>query len=341
MKVGVIGTGAIGGYVSARLILAGHTVSVVDQGAQLKAMQDSGIRVIASDDGELVVKPAMACSSAAQLPAQDVLLLVVKAHQIASVASDIAAILTPDTVIVTLQNGIPWWYFERHPGAWGGKTLSRLDPDGIIARHIPVTQVVGCVVYPACSVVAPGVIRHVEGNRFPLGELDGQLTPRLQHVADLFQSAGFKAPMLEDIRAEIWLKLWGNLSFNPVSALTHASLADIARFPASRELVAAMMREAEAIAQRLGITFRVSLDRRIAGAEAVGAHKASMLQDVERGRSIELDAILGVVSDLGKMTGMPTPTIDAVFACTSLLATTLARMNASLRVEAIACTPNQ
>lgn len=214
--------------------------------------------------------------------------------------------------------------------------LPRLDPNGIIARHIPVTQVVGCVVYPACSVIAPGVVRHVEGNRFPLGELNGQLTPRLQRVAELFQSAGFKSPMLEDIRSEIWLKLWGNLSFNPVSALTHASLADIVQFPATRELVASMMREAEAIAQQLGITFRVSLDRRISGAQAVGAHKTSMLQDVEHGRSIELDAILGVVSDLGKMTGTSTPTIDAVFACTGLLAATLARANAFLRVEAVA-----
>jgi len=341
MKVGVIGTGAIGGYVAARLILAGHTVSVVDQGEQLQAVQDGGIRVIGSDGVELVESPAMACGSAAQLPPQDVLLLVVKAHQIASVAADIAAILTPDTIIVTLQNGIPWWYFQQHSGAWGERALPRLDPDGVIARHIPVAQVVGCVVYPACSVIAPGVIKHVEGSRFPVGELDGQFTPRLQRVAELFQSAGFKAPMLENIREEIWLKLWGNLSFNPVSALTHASLADIARFPASRALVAAMMREAEAIAQRLGIAFRVSLDRRIAGAEAVGAHKASMLQDVELGRSIELDAILGVVSDLGKITNMPTPTIDAVFACASLLATTLARMNASLRVEAIACAPGQ
>lgn len=336
MKIAVVGAGAIGGFMAARLAMAGEAVSVVDQGEHLHALQTGGLRLIEAGGREHVVVPQRACRSASELPTQDVVLLAVKAHVIADVAPTLGPVIGPNTVIVTLQNGIPWWYFQRHAGPWAGHSFERLDPGGIIADNIPVAKLVGCVVYPACSLVAPGLIRHVEGSRFPVGELDGRMSPRLACLADLFQRAGFKAPMLDDIRSEIWLKLWGSLSFNPISALTHATLVDIAQFPASRALVAAMMREAEVVASRLGVSFRVSLEHRIAGAEAVGAHKTSMLQDVEAGGELELEAILGAVAEIGVMTAVPTPSIDAIYGCASLLAETLARKQGRLRVECAA-----
>lgn len=334
MKVAIVGAGAIGGFLAVRLSLAGMEVSVVDQGAHLRAIHASGLRLLNSEGDTLAAKDLRVCDSVSDVGAQDVVLLGVKAHQISAIATVLGKELGPETMVVTLQNGIPWWYFQRAAGPWAGRTLSRLDPDGAIARHIPIEAVVGCVAYPACTVQSPGVIRHQEGNRFPVGELDGRRTPRIERLSAMFQKAGFKSPILEDIRSEIWLKLWGNLSFNPVSALTHATLVDICRFPASRELVASMMREAEAVAERLGISFRVTLERRIAGAEAVGRHKTSMLQDVEAGRPLELEALLGAVAELGELTGTPTPTISAIFACVGLLGETLNRQGGRLRVEA-------
>ncbi|HEX6361408.1 MAG TPA: 2-dehydropantoate 2-reductase, partial [Albitalea sp.] len=224
------------------------------------------------------------------------------------------------TVVVTMQNGIPYWYFHAHGGALAGTRLRSVDPGGRIGEHIPPGRVLGCVVYPASDLVAPGVVRHVEGDRFPLGELDGSTSERVQRVASSFQRAGFKAPVLENIRSEIWLKLWGNLTFNPISALAHATLVDICQFPPSRELAATMMREAQAVANKLGIEFRVPLDKRIAGAEKVGKHKTSMLQDVEAGRAPEIDALVGSVVELGRLTGTPTPHVDAVYALVQLLA---------------------
>jgi 2-dehydropantoate 2-reductase len=211
--------------------------------------------------------------------------------------------------------------------------LEAVDPGGVIAAHIAVDRVIGCVAYPAAAMIAPGVIRHIEGNRFSVGELDGAETPRVKMVSELFRKAGFKAPVLTDIRSEIWLKLWGNLSFNPISALTHATLVEICRFPPTRELAARMMAEAQAIAEKLGIHFRVPLERRIAGAERVGKHKTSMLQDLEQGRALELEALVGAVVELGRITGTPTPQIDAVYACTSLLARTVQAEKGRLRIE--------
>jgi 2-dehydropantoate 2-reductase len=200
-------------------------------------------------------------------------------------------------------------------------------------RRIDPRRIIGCVVYPACELVAPGVVRHIEGDRFPLGELDGATTARVQRVADAFVRAGMKAPVLDNIRAEIWLKLWGNLTFNPISALTHSTLVDICQFPQTRELAAAMMREAESVANKLGITFRVSLERRIAGAEKVGKHKTSMLQDVEAGRDPEIDALVGAVIELGRLTGTPTPHIEAVFALVKLLGRTMQEEKVYIRAH--------
>jgi 2-dehydropantoate 2-reductase len=230
----------------------------------------------------------------------------------------------PDTVVVTMQNGIPYWYFHRHGGALAGSVVRSVDPDGVIGRNIPAERIIGCVVYPAAELIAPGVIRHIEGERFPLGDLDGSSSARVTRVAECFSHAGFKSPVLDNIRAEIWLKAWGNLTFNPISALTRATLVDICQFPLTRALAEAMMTEAQAVAGKLGISFRVPLEKRIAGAEKVGKHKTSMLQDIEAERPPEIEALVGSVVELGRLTHTPTPNIDAVYALAELLARTIA-----------------
>jgi len=237
------------------------------------------------------------------------------------------------TTIVTMQNGIPWWYFFRHGGPHEGTRLESVDPGGAIAASIDVAKVIGSVVYPAAEIAEPGVIQHIEGNRFSLGEPDGSETPRVKALAEALRRAGFKARVTSDIRSEIWVKLWGNCTFNPLSALTHATLAGICRFPPSRALAMDMMREAQTIGEKLGAKFGVSLEKRIAGAESVGEHKTSMLQDVEAGRPLELDALLGSVIELGRITGTATPSLSAVYGCASLLARTLAEGEGRLRLE--------
>jgi len=250
---------------------------------------------------------------------QDVVLLTVKAHQVAPVAEDLKHLCDDDTAIVTMQNGIPWWYFLNHGGPYDGRAVASADPDGAIGRAIDPARIIGSVVYPAATLASPGVVHVVEGRRFTLGELDGKTTPRIERISAAMSKAGFKAPVSDDIRGEIWLKIWGNLSFNPISALSHATLAGLLRYPLTRALSIAMMREAETVANKLGITFRVGIDRRIAGAEKVGEHKTSMLQDVESGKPLEIDALIGAVCELGRWTETPTPHIDAVYACVSLL----------------------
>jgi 2-dehydropantoate 2-reductase len=234
----------------------------------------------------------------------------------------------PDTVVVPIQNGIPYWYFYRYPGELAGTRVQSVDPNGLISENIPCERIIGCVAYPAAELVSPGVIKHVEGNRFPVGEPDGENTARVMRVAECFVRGGMQAPVLSDIRAEIWLKLWGNLTFNPISALSRATLADICQYPPSRAVAAAMMAEAQTVANKLGITFRVSLEKRISGAERVGHHKTSMLQDVESARTLEIDALLGSVVELARLTQTTTPHIDTVYALTKLLAKTLDESNA-------------
>src|SRR5665647_326312 len=336
MKICIVGAGAIGGMLGVKLALSGNEVTLILRGANLAAVQQNGLRLIEEDGKELLAQPIKATSVIAEAGIQDVVILTLKAHQVAAVAAELPALMHTDTRIITMQNGIPWWYFHKLPGELGqryqGTPVKAVDPDGIIAKHIPVDRVIGSVVYPASEVIRPGVIKVIEGNRFTLGEIDGSDTPSIRAISDAFKNAGFKAPVINDIRSEIWLKLWGNLSFNPISALTHATLEDICVFPATRELAANMMREAQTIGEKLGVQFKVSLEKRINGAQAVGQHKTSMLQDVELGRPIELEALVGSVIELGRITATPTPNIDAVYALTSLLAKNLQQHKATLRL---------
>ncbi len=320
MKVCIVGAGAIGGMIGVKLAHTGHEVSVILRGANLEAVRSRGMTLIEENGTEVHVTPAKATASLAEAGPQDLVVLGMKAHQVAAVAPDLHHLMQDGTRIVTMQNGIPWWYFHKLGGPYDGTPVSAVDPDGTIAKHIDVNRVIGSVVYPASEVIRPGVIQVIEGNRFTLGELDGSDTPSIRAIADAFKAAGFKAPISSDIRSEIWLKVWGNLSFNPISALTHATLEQICTYAPTRDLAANMMREAQAIGEKLGVQFKVSLDKRIAGAQAVGAHKTSMLQDVEAGRPLELQALVAAVMELGRITGVPTPTIDAVYALASLLA---------------------
>jgi len=333
MKIAIIGAGAIGGYVGVKLALAGEDVTFMVRGANLVAIRNSGMKLIMHDGSEHVAANVKATDSYDEAGKQDIVILALKAHQVDAVADDVAKLLGPETVVVTMQNGIPYWYFHKHGGEFDGRQVKAVDPTGMLALKIPPERVIGCVVYPASELIAPGVVRHIEGDRFPVGELDGSTSTRVTRVAECLNNAGFKAPVLDNIRAEIWLKLWGNLTFNPISALTHSTLVDICQFPLTRELAASMMREAQDIAGKLGIEFRVSLEKRIAGAEKVGKHKTSMLQDVEAGRGPEIDALVGSVVELGRLTDTPTPHIDATYALVKLLDKTMAEERAQLKLQ--------
>lgn len=314
----VIGAGAIGGFLAARLADSGQAVSIIDQGIQLAAIREKGLQLY-SADGDSKIHVQVTASGEYDLGPQDVIILAVKSQHIPQVAKNLAALMHDGTVIVTLQNGVPWWYFQRHGGAHEGRQLETVDPGGIINQFIQPSRIIGCVVYPAAVTDSPGVIRHIEGNRLPVGELDNTETVRASRISGLFIEAGFKSPVLTDLRSEIWLKLWGTLAFNPVSMLTRATLEDICRNEHTRTLATAMMHEAEVIAERLGIAFRVPLAKRIAGAERVGPHKTSTLQDLEAGRETEIDALLGAVIELARITDTTTPHIDAIYAVCKLL----------------------
>jgi 2-dehydropantoate 2-reductase len=333
MKIAVVGAGAIGGYLGARLALAGEEVTFIARGANLQAIRANGFKLIEEDGGERVAGAVRAEQDMALAGPQDYVLLALKAHQVGPIARDLRGLLGPQTAVVTMQNGVPWWYFHKLGGAFDGRPVTKVDPDGLIAANIDNERIIGSVVYPASELIAPGVVKVIEGNRFSLGEPDNSKSERALRLSEAFTRAGFKAPVSSDLRSEIWLKLWGNLTFNPVSALTHATLAGICRFPLTRELAVGMMREAQAVAEKLGVRFRISIEKRIAGAEAVGEHKTSMLQDVERGRELELEALLGTVVELARMSATPTPHIDAVYACASLLAATLAERKGRLEIQ--------
>jgi 2-dehydropantoate 2-reductase len=333
MKVAIIGAGAIGGYVGVKLALAGEDVTFIVRGQNLMAIRNAGMKLIMHDGTEHVASNVKATDSYDDAGVQDIVVLALKAHQVDSVADQVGKLIGPETLVVTMQNGIPYWYFHKHGGEFEGRQVKSVDPTGQLAAKIPPSQVIGCVVYPASELIAPGVVRHIEGDRFPVGELDGSISERVTRVSECFANAGFKAPVLDNIRSEIWLKLWGNLTFNPISALTHSTLVDICQYPLTRELAAKMMAEAQEIAGKLGITFRVSLEKRIAGAEKVGKHKTSMLQDVEAGRGPEIDALVGSVVELGQLTGTPTPHIDATYALVKLLEKTMAEERGQIRLQ--------
>jgi 2-dehydropantoate 2-reductase len=317
MRICVFGAGAIGGLLALKLAASGEEVTVIARGAHLAAIRERGLTLL--EEGREEVARVRATDRAAEAGPHDVVVLAMKAHQVAPVVGDVNALVGPRTVIVTAQNGIPWWYFAKHGGEHEGKRLESVDPGGVIAATLDVARVVGSIIYPAAELEAPGVIRHVEGNRVTLGELDGAETERVRALAEVLRRAGFKARVTPDIRSELWVKLWGNCTFNPISALTHATLAEITGFPAVRALAAAMMREAQAVGEKLGARFVIPLEKRMAGAESVGAHKTSMLQDMEAGRPTELEALLGAVVELGRITGTPTPNLDAVYALAGLL----------------------
>ena len=333
MKIAVVGAGAIGGYLGARLARAGNEVSFIARNRNLQAIHENGFKLILEDGSEEHAPHVRAFQDYAAAGPQDVVLLTVKAHQVRDLLPGLRGLFGPQTVVVTMINGVPWWYFHKLAGPFEGRRLESLDPDGALAAHIEPERLIGSVVYPASELVAPGVVRVIEGNRFSLGEPDGSRSERVEALSKVMMAAGFKSPVSRDIRGEIWVKLWGNLTFNPLSALSHATLQDICRYPPTRALASRMMAEGKAVAEALGVVFKISLEQRLAGAEAVGAHKTSMLQDVEHGRALELQALVGAVLELGQITGVPTPTIEAIFAITSLLSKTLQTQGGRLQIQ--------
>ncbi len=337
MKICVIGGGgAIGGYLAAKLARAGNQVTVVARGATLEAIQKNGLTLHMEDEPEPLVAAVKVVGKITEVETPDVVMLAVKAHQVEPVIDDLAKIMGPNTVLIPLQNGIPWWYFQKLAGQFHDLPIEAVDTSGLIMKKIHPQNIIGCVVYPATYTESPGVIRHVEGNRFPLGELDGSVSERVKAISQMMTDAGFKSPILEDIRGEIWLKLWGNMTFNPISALTHEHLEGICQYPLTKDLARNMMAEAQAIAEKLGVVFRVDIERRINGAEKVGKHKTSMLQDLEAGNILEIDALLGSVIEMGRITDTPTPCLITVFALTKLLKTKVQTSQGRLSLPQVA-----
>ena len=312
MKVCVFGAGAIGGFVGAALAGTGVEVSLVARGAHLAAMRARGVRL--QIDGEERIAHPICTDAPAELGVQDYLIIALKAHAISDAVDAMAPLLGTRTCVVTASNGLPYWYFYGADRTPKHMTLEAVDPGRKQWDRLGPERAVGCVVFPAAEVVAPGVIRHEHGRKFPIGEPRGGRSARIEQLHELFTQAGLDAPIRDDIRDEIWLKLWGNLCFNPVSALTHATVDVIASNPETRAICRSMMAEAKAIGECLGLHLRVDADRRIDGMGALGPHKISMLQDLERGRSMEIEPLVGVVQELGRLLDMPTPTIDVVLA---------------------------
>ena len=317
MKFAVVGAGAIGAFVGAMLSRAGEDVALVARGAHLRAMQEHGVRV-RGEIGEFTAHPKATNDPAAIGPV-DVVLLTLKAHSLTGMAPRLAPLIGNDTCVVSAQNGIPWWYFYRHGGEWEGTHLETVDPGGVIGQHVDAARIIGCVVYPSTSIVEPGIVWHIEGTRFAIGEPDGAKTERCRKIADAFIKAGLRCPIRTNIRNDLWVKLMGNVAYNPISALTRATLVEIVQCPETRELAAAIMTETESVARRLGIEMGVTIEQRLEGAEKVGRHKTSMLQDIESGRPTELEAIVGAVVELGDKMGLPLPNTKAVYANVKLL----------------------
>jgi 2-dehydropantoate 2-reductase len=320
MKVCIFGAGAIGGYMGVKLAKAGADVSLVARGPHLAAMQEKGLTLI--EEGETTTVPVTASDDPAALGVQDYVIVTLKAHSVPPVVSKMAPLIGPNTTIVSGVNGVPWWYFHKLDGAHEGTRLDSVDPGNVQWDGFGPDRVLGCVVYPAAEVIEPGVIKHIEGNRFSLGEPDGSKSDRAQALSKILSNAGLKAPVRPKLRDEIWVKLWGNLSFNPISALTHATLDVLCTDEGTRAVARNMMVEAQEIAERLGVKFPIDVDRRIAGGAAVGAHRTSMLQDLDQGRPMEIDALVASVQELGCVTGVPTPTIDTVLGLIRLRART-------------------
>jgi 2-dehydropantoate 2-reductase len=317
VRIVIAGAGAIGGYIGARLARAGADVVLFARGPHLAAMQERGLRVI-SPDGDFDVTPAVT-GDLASIGTADVVFLGVKAHGLTALAPQLPPLFHPETVVVSTQNGIPWWYFQNSGGELDGLRLERVDPGGVIAAAIETRRVVGSLAYFSTDLAAPGVIHHTEGNRISFGEPNGTKSERMKAIADALIAAGFRCPTATRFRHEIWVKLLGNVAFNPISALTGGTLEELVRHPETSRLVREIMTETESVAGKLGITLPISIDQRMAGAEKVGAHKTSMLQDLEAGRPMELEAVVGAVIELGERLGVAMPATRAVYACARML----------------------
>ena len=312
MKLCIVGAGAIGGLLGARLAAGGNEVTLIARGATLAALSERGL-TLRSGGEELTVRPRVVEDTAAAGP-QDAVILTVKAPALAGLAPTLQPLLGPDTAIVTAMNGLLWWYFHKLPGPHEDRRLASVDPDGRLWQLLPPERVIGCVVYPAAEVVAPGIVAHQYGNRFMLGEPDGSRSARVQALSAALAESGFKAPVRPRIRDDIWLKLWGNLTFNPVSALTLGTLEQMATDPGVRGVIRGMMIEAQSVGEAHGVRFEVDVETRIGWAADVGAHRTSMLQDLERGRTLEIDALLATVVEMGRLASVQTPLLDAVLA---------------------------
>ena len=310
MRICIYGAGAIGGYLGVQLALSGVDVTLVARGPHLAAMQQHGLKLLI--DGEERIAQPRCTNDPTEAGPQDYVIIALKAHSVPGVVDALQPLLGPQTAVVTATNGVPWWYFYALEGPGRDHRLESVDPGGRQWDKIGPERAIGCVVYPACEVVEPGVIQHIDGNQFTLGEPTGEKSARIQQLSAALNAAGFKAPVRTHIRNEIWIKLWGNLCFNPLSALTHATLDVLATDPGLLPVVRGMMLEAQAIGEKLGVRFGMDVDKRIAGAAGVGAHKTSMLQDLERGRPMEIDALVTAVQEMGRLVDVPTPTLDVV-----------------------------
>ena len=325
MRVCIVGAGAIGGLLGVRLALAGEQVSVLARGDNLAAIRSNGLTLVEPDGTVVVATGVDVADDLEALGPQDAIVLAIKAHQIAEIAPRLDAVYHDGTVVVPVQNGVPWWFFQKFPGPFEGRRLDSLDPEGTVERHIPTDRIIGCIAYSAAEREKPGVIRLVEGDRFPVGELDGTRSERVAALARALSGAGFTSRVLTDIRSHVWVKALGNLALNPISALTGGTLVEICQWPPTRELAATMMGEAVAIAEKLGLRLRMSIEQRLEGAEQVGAHKTSMLQDVEAGRRLEIAPLIGAFVELGRLTETPMPATEAVYSLVSLLDTRLGK----------------
>lgn len=318
MRFLVAGAGAIGGYVGARLSKAGFDVTLFARGEHLRAMQQNGVTIM-SAEGDFVAHPKIS-GVLDEIGLVDVVFLAIKAHGLPQLAPQLSAVIGPETTVVSMQNGIPWWYFQGFGAQWDGLRLERIDPGGVISSAIDSRRVIGSIVYLATEITSPGVIRHIEGNRISLGEPDGSRSERIRQIADALIASGLKSPVSTRLRHEIWVKVLGNASLNPVSALTRATIVQMIRDPGIGSVIRNIMEEVEAVSNKLGLELPITIDQRIAGAEKVGEHKTSMLQDLEAGRPMEVEALIGAVVELGERVGLAMPVTRTVYSCVKLLA---------------------
>ncbi|MFZ3599683.1 2-dehydropantoate 2-reductase [Streptomyces sp. BH104] len=321
MKIAVVGAGAIGAYVGAALHRGGAEVHLVARRDHLRAIQSEGVRVL-SPRGDFTARPH-ATDDPNEIGPVDYVFLGLKAHSYPSCGSLVAPLLGEHTALVAGQNGMPWWYFHRLTGPYEGRRIEAVDPGGATSKVLPPERAIGCVVYPATVIESPGVIRHLEGTRFSIGEPDGSVSRRCTDLSEAMVAGGLKCPVEPNLRDDIWIKLMGNAAFNPISALTRATMADMCRHPQTRAMVGHVMEEILDIAARVGSTPEISIEKRLRGAEGVGAHKTSMLQDLEAGKQLELDAIVTAVVEMADITGAEAPTLRAIHAATDLLARTV------------------